>query len=202
VPLTGLQFPPIDISPEPPLLPQLTINDVLVIEGDAGTTNAIFTVTLIGGSNDVVTVDFFTTDGTAAAGSDYAAASGTLTFNPGITTRTISIPVFGDTLGENDETFFVNLLNPGNAVIIRSQGTGTIYNDDCRTSLSAAVYTGVTINGCVNKLYQIEASPTAAPGSWVALTTLTLLTSPYLWIDVASTNTGQRFYRVILLPPP
>jgi len=199
--LTGLQPFTVDISPDPPLLPQLTINDVLVFEGDSGTTNAVFTVSLIGGSNTVVTVDFATSDGTANAGSDYAATSGTLVFNPGDSSQTIVVSVYGDTIPENDETYFVNLMNPTNAVVARNQGVGTIYNDDCRTSLSAATYTGVTINGCVNKPYRIEASPTGNPDSWTAVTNLVLPSSPYLWIDPDSINMAQRFYRAILLPP-
>jgi len=199
--LFGLQPFTIDISPEPPLLPQLTINDVLVFEGDSGTTNAVFTVSLIGGSNTVVTVDYATSDGTANAGSDYAATSGTLVFNPGDSSQTIVVSVYGDTIPENDETYFVNLMNPTNAVVARNQGVGTIYNDDCRTSLSAATYTGVTINGCVNKPYRIEASLTGNPDSWSAVTNLVLTSSPYLWIDPDSINMAQRFYRAILLPP-
>jgi hypothetical protein len=199
--MPGLQPFTVDISPEPPLLPQLTINDVLVFEGDSGTTNAVFTVSLIGGRHTVVTVDYATSDGTANAGSDYAATSGTVVFNPGDSSQTIVVSVYGDTIPENDETYFVNLMNPTNAVVARNQGVGTIYNDDCRTSLSAATYTGVTINGCVDKPYRIEASATGNPDSWTAVTNLVLPSSRYLWIDPDSINMTQRFYRAILLPP-
>src|SRR5437660_1579847 len=81
-------------------------------------------------------VDFATTDGTAKAGSDYVATSGTLTFNPGDTQKTVTVQVNGDTLNEPDETFFVTLTNPVNSTITRAQATGTIKNDDGPPSLS------------------------------------------------------------------
>src|SRR5262249_27480848 len=72
-----------------------------------------------------------TADGTATAGSgDYAAASGTLTFNPGETSKTVSVAVNGDTVTESNETFYVNLSGATNATVARPQGTGTILNAD------------------------------------------------------------------------
>ena len=59
-------------------------------------------------------------------GGDYQAASGTLTFAPGETTRSFSVVVSGDTQDEPTETFVVNLSNPSNATIAKRQGTGTI----------------------------------------------------------------------------
>jgi hypothetical protein len=112
------------------LLAGLSIDDVSVPEGDAGTTNAVFTVSLVSASATPVTVDFATADGTAAAPGDYVSASGTLTFAPGETTKTISISVNGDLLVEPDESFFVDLSNPVGATIADGQGQGTIVNDD------------------------------------------------------------------------
>src|SRR5258705_10255570 len=68
--------------------------------------------------------------GTAITPDDYASASGTLVFNPGQTTKTITVPVSGDTLNETDETFSVDLRNSTNAGIIDAQSQGTIMNDD------------------------------------------------------------------------
>jgi CSLREA domain-containing protein len=112
--------------------PSLSINDVSVAEGNSGTTNLIFTVTLSAASNLTVNVNYATADGTATtlADNDYQAASGMLSFNPGETTKTITVLVNGDQKFERDETFFVNLTNPVNATISRSQGVGTILNDD------------------------------------------------------------------------
>jgi len=100
------------------------------LEGNSGTTPFVFTVTLSAASASTVTVNYATADGTATAGSDYLATSGTLTFNPGVTTQPITVSVIGDTTVEPNETFFVNLSSPSNATIATGQGTGTIVNDD------------------------------------------------------------------------
>jgi Calx-beta domain len=112
--------------------PALRISDaVSVTEGDSGTVEAIFIVTLINPPTDeTVTVDYATADGSGTAGSDYQAASGTLTFAPGETSQTIIVLVNGDVLNEADETFFVNLSSPVNAVLSDGQGAATILNDD------------------------------------------------------------------------
>jgi hypothetical protein len=118
----------------------LSINDVTLSEGNSGTTTFTFTVTRVGGST--TTVDYATADDLATAGSDYTATSGTLTFNPGDTTRTISVAVTGDTVVEGDETFFVNLSNPSTgANISDGQGTGTIQNEDASLSIGDVTLT-------------------------------------------------------------
>jgi hypothetical protein len=122
----GLGTPP----PPPPSLPSLTINNVSATEGASGTKSFIFTVTLSAASSSTVTVPYATADGTATAGSDYQATSGTLSFAPGETQKTIAVTVYGDTTVEPDETFAVNLGTPTNAVLGTSQGVGTILNDD------------------------------------------------------------------------
>ncbi|MEM9923203.1 MAG: Calx-beta domain-containing protein [Cyanobacteria bacterium P01_D01_bin.50] len=108
----------------------ISISDVSLLEGDSGSQNFGFTVNLSRSSSETVTVDYSTADGTAIAGIDYTATSRTLTFNPGETSKTINVPVIGDTVDESNETFFVNLSNPINASISDSQGTGTIIDDD------------------------------------------------------------------------
>ena len=110
--------------------PTLSIDDVTVVEGDAGTVDAIFTVTLSAISGQEVTVDYATADGTATAGSDYVAGAGALTFIVGDTEETITVAVNGDLLDEPDETFLVNLANPANATLSDGLGQGTIRNDD------------------------------------------------------------------------
>ena len=110
--------------------PALSINDVTVTEGDAGTVDAVFTVTLSAVSGQAVTVNYATADGTATGGSDFISTSGTLTFVVGTTTRSITVVINGDLLEEIHETFLVNLQNPGNATIADGQGQGTIRNDD------------------------------------------------------------------------
>jgi len=112
------------------LAPSLSINDVSVAEGDSGTTPATFTVTLSAASGQTVTVNYATADNTAAAGSDYQSTSGTLTFNPGETSKPLTVLVNGDTTFEENETFFVSLTSPTNATLTDHQGQGTITNDD------------------------------------------------------------------------
>ncbi len=116
--------------------PSLSLRDATVTEGNSGTTTATFTVTLSPAATTAVTVNYATANGTATAGSDYVAASGTLTFSAGQTSKTIPVTVNGDTLGEPDETFVVNLSSPSGATILDAQGVGTIVNDDAVPNLS------------------------------------------------------------------
>jgi len=120
-------------TPAPPA-PTLAIDDVSVTEGDSGTVTAEFTVTRSGDLTQTATIDFATADGTATAGSDYAASLGTLTFDPGVETLTVAVTVNGDTDEESDETFFVNLTNAVGATITDAQGVGTILDDDGPTT--------------------------------------------------------------------
>jgi chitinase len=88
---------------------------------------ATFTVTLSSPSMQPVTVAFATADGSATHGTDYVAASGTLTFAPGQTQLTVTVSVLADPTNTTDETFFVGLQNPVNGFILGNGiGTGTI----------------------------------------------------------------------------
>ncbi|KFA09338.1 putative Ig domain-containing protein [Xanthomonas vasicola] len=118
--------------------PALSIDDVSVNEGNSGTTTATFTVSLSAASGQTVTVNYGTADGTATAGSDYVARSGTLSFAPGVTTQNVAITVNGDTAVEPNETFSVGLSGVSNATIARATGTGTILNDDAVVTISPA----------------------------------------------------------------
>jgi hypothetical protein len=112
------------------LLPAASVGDVSVAEGSAGTTPEGFTVTLSNPSAFTATVDWATADGSATDGSDYTAGSGTLTFDPGVTSQPVSVDVLGDTTFESDETFTVTLSNATGSTIGTATGTGTITNDD------------------------------------------------------------------------
>lgn len=117
-------------------LPSLSINDVTVVEGNAGTVNANFTVTLSAPSGQNVTVNYATADGSATAPGDYASLSGGLLFTAGTTALSISVFVNGDTIPEANETFFVNLSGATNATLADNQGVGTITNDDVPVTIS------------------------------------------------------------------
>ena len=121
--------------------PSMSVADVTVAEGNTGTTTATFTVTLSAASTRTITVGYATADDTASAGSDYEAASGTLVFTPGQTTRTVGVVVNGDTSNEPDERFSLNLSAPGNAVIADNQAFATITNDDGTLSIGDVIVT-------------------------------------------------------------
>jgi hypothetical protein len=110
--------------------PDLSISNASVTEGQSGTAIAPFTLTLSHASGLTVTVQYATADGTATAGTDYTASTGTITFPPGVVSRPLSITVLGDVLDEPDETFLVNLSSAVNATIADGQGVGTILDDD------------------------------------------------------------------------
>jgi Calx-beta domain len=116
--------------------PTLSVNDVSVAEGNAGTTTVTFTVSLSAASGKTVAVDWATAAGTATAGVDYVTASGSRTIAAGATTATIAVTVNGDLTDEANETFTVGLSNPGNATIADASGTGTITDDDAAPTLS------------------------------------------------------------------
>lgn len=128
------------------LLPVITIGDAIVSEGNTGTTNATFTLTLSAPSGLSASVFYNTANGTAIAPADYTSVSSSVTFNVGETNKTIVVSVKGDTTNEPNEIFYVYLSSSGNATIGDSQGLGTILNDDLLPTvrLAAAVLIGET----------------------------------------------------------
>ncbi|MFM7071034.1 MAG: Calx-beta domain-containing protein, partial [Planctomycetota bacterium] len=118
------------LNDAPPSPPSLGVNDVRVVEGQSGSTLATFTISLSASSTQSVTVSYATIAGSAAAGSDFTASSGQLSFAPGELTRTLSVPVLGDTTDESDESFSLALSSAVNATIADATGVGTITDDD------------------------------------------------------------------------
>jgi subtilisin family serine protease len=109
----------------------LSIADVMLLEGNSGTRQATFTVSLSQAIPAPVTFDIATADGTATAGSDYLASSLVgQTIAAGTTSKTFSVTLNGDTSIEDQETFLVNVSNVAGATVLRGQAVGTIYNDD------------------------------------------------------------------------
>jgi hypothetical protein len=108
-----------------------TIADVSIVEGTGGSAAMVFTVILASAMVATTTVDYAPSDGSALAGSDYTATSGTLTFNAGITSRTFTVPINGDADFEGTETFLVTLSNAtGGAGIRDATAEGSIRDDD------------------------------------------------------------------------
>lgn len=108
----------------------VSINDVSQPEGNSGTTNAAFTVSLSGPALGGETVRVDTAPGTATAGSDYTTFGNTITFAAGETSRVINVSILGDTSPEPNETYTVNLSKANGLVIGDGSGAGTIVNDD------------------------------------------------------------------------
>lgn len=151
---------------------QLTIADLSVTEGDSGTTDAVFTVTLAPASSQSVTVNYATDGGTAVANDDFDTTGGLLTFDPGQTTQTITVAVNGDTDDEPDETFTVTLSSASNADIIDGTAIGTIIDDD---GLSSLTITDQTVdegdNGTITAIFTVSLSPATSDTVTVNYTT-------------------------------
>jgi len=111
-------------------LPQVLVFDTAVTEGNGAPTTATFEVRLNTPSGRTVSAPYATVNGTALAGLDYVETYGSLTFPPGVTNRTITVQILGDTQAEPTKTFGVNLSSAGNAIVGRSPGLGTILDDD------------------------------------------------------------------------
>jgi len=120
----------------------MAIANSSVFEGDSGTTNAVFTVTLSAASGAPVSVSWATANGSAKAGTDYTGATGSVNFPAGATSRTVTVAVHGDTALEINEVFYVDLSAPSGAALADARAVGTIRNDDGPGTLnfSAASY--------------------------------------------------------------
>ncbi len=122
----GGSTPPVSAAP-----PRVSIAPASATEGNASGGLLAFEVVLDRASGETTSVDFSTRDGTAAAGRDYVAQTGTVQFAPGETRRVISVPIVGDGLLEGDETFAVELANTsGNAQLGSASATGTVLDDE------------------------------------------------------------------------
>ena len=127
--------------------PTVFVPAVSVPEGNAYTNAATFTFTLTAASVESISVDFFTTDGTALAGADYTGTNGTITFDPGVTNRTLTVAITSDILPEPDKVFYLNLTNVVNASLAATPIAATILNDD----------------GVAGMVEHFELSPVATP---------------------------------------
>jgi chitinase len=116
--------------------PSVSVGDLTVTEGSGGTRTALVDVSLSAASNKAVAVSFRTENGSALAGADYQAVSGTLTFAPGQTRKTVAVLVFGDRTVEANETFAVRLLSTSRGKIADAFGTVTVVDDEPRVSIS------------------------------------------------------------------
>ena len=130
--ITNDDFPIINLSP-----------DQKILEGETNPQNVTYTVTLSTSSTQTITVNYATADGTATAGLDYTSTNGTLTFAPGITTRTINIPILNDNLNEADETFTLTLTSPTNVNLGTKTSATTTITDTLTSSVTTTLPAGV-----------------------------------------------------------
>ncbi len=153
-------------------MPRLSITANPYTEGNSGIGNASIIVSLSAASSQTITVNYTATDGSAQVGSDYQAQSGILTFAPGQTSQSISLPVLGDTTVEPDETVQISLSNPANAQLPANPTASVMIRNDDWPVISAASTT------------QAEGDR----GASYATVSLTLDQAPYLPVTLAYTT--------------
>jgi hypothetical protein len=151
--------------------PTLSIGDVSVAEGSSGSTSVSFVVSLSQAASSTVSVGYATANGTATAGSDYTATSGTLSFTAGETSKVVTVPVLGDTTIEANETFTVNLSGASGATIADSQSVGTILNDDSPRLSIADLTVAEGQSGTTTATFVVTLSPASPSPASVTYTT-------------------------------
>src|SRR5262249_28052386 len=152
------------------VVPSMSIAGVAKSEGNSGTTAFGFAVTLSKASTLATSVAWTTVDGTASAGTDYVASSGTLTIPAGSTSATITVMVVGDALYESSETLTVQLSGAVNASIGTATAVGIITNDDTAPTLSIGNVVKAEGNGgttvFVFPIALSKATGTVTTGRW------------------------------------
>jgi large repetitive protein len=139
--------------------PSLSIDDISFVEGNAGRSNALFTVTLSRPSDRLVTVRYVTVRDTATSRRDFKPRRGTVRIPAGETRATIAVPIVGETLSEEDEQFAVRLSRSVNAVIADDQGICTIVDDDAFPEITISDAAGVEADaGARNFIFAVQLS--------------------------------------------
>jgi Calx-beta domain-containing protein len=191
------------LDDDPP--PIVSVRDVSDWEGDSGTHPMVFEATLSAPSGNILSVRYATSNLTAVAGIDYVFALGLLTFQPGVTTQSFAVDIFGDTKIGPNRKFLVNLFNP-TLVTLGANGIGTILDDDFRTTALSLTTAGMRFSfpSSPNARYRVEWTDNlSAPTTWRPLDGFQSLTASGATTDVldpGAASDSQRFYRVLLLP--
>jgi Tol biopolymer transport system component len=131
-------------TPLPPgiVLPEVSIGNASIVEGNTGTRQIRFTVSLSHPWVGATSVTYATASGTATSGTDFTAKSGIATIPAGVTSAMVVVPVKGDRTAEGNETFTVKLRDPQGVVIRRGTGTATVTNDDPKSGANVRVSIG------------------------------------------------------------
>ncbi len=140
-------------------LPLLHVSNIAATEGNTGTNNAAVPVWLEGPVGHTLSLDYASTNGTAANGLDYLEVSGTVLFPPDVTTQYIQVPIIGDIIDEPNETVTLLLSNATNAVLAQAQAMLTVTDDDPLPVVSIADTSVVEGNsGLTNAVFQVTLS--------------------------------------------
>jgi hypothetical protein len=161
--------------------PAVSVTGASQPEGNASSTLS-FSVTLAKASKLKVTVAYATADDSATQGTDYTAASGTLTFAPGETTKAVAVTVLGDTAVEPDETFSLTLSNPVNATLGTASATASLTNDDVAKAKPGHYHGQIAAGGILD--FDVGADST---------TVTNLIMRPYLTCNPSS---GSGLYQI------
>ncbi len=148
--------------------PTISIGDASIVEGNSGTSNAVFTVTMSAPSATPTPVSYETADGSATAGSDYIAKKGKVSIPAGGVSAKISIAVKGDTTPEDTQTFSVKLTDTGSSGIgtDRDHATGRILDDDNGPLTGASIGDASVIEGDTGqKTVSLPVTLSASQGS-------------------------------------
>jgi CshA-type fibril repeat protein/VCBS repeat-containing protein len=175
----------------------ISISDVTLAEGNSGTTSYTFTVSLSAASDQIVSVDYATSDGTATvADLDYTALAGSLTFAPGETSKTITVLVNGDKKTEANEAFILGLSNlqaNGNNILTGNlTATGTITNDDSTPAVVNITKTGSEDNDILFAATDFTSAFADADGdALVSIQVNTLPANGVLFLNSSAINIGD-----------
>jgi uncharacterized repeat protein (TIGR01451 family) len=170
-------------------VPSFSINDITQPEGTGANQSVTFTVTMSAPSGLAASVNYATLTGTATSPADFTGSAGILVFTPGETSRTITIPITGDSQQENDELFYVDLSSPTESSISDSRGIATLLNDDAAPSISVADSSITEGTGSVVQM-NFTVILSVASGLPVKVNYATLLGSAVSPVDFSNTS-GQ-----------
>jgi hypothetical protein len=180
----------------------ITVADASLVERDSGTSNMIFTLTMAQTSAVPITVSYVTASETALSGIDFTGRTNAVTFNAGVRTQSVTVPIIGDLLLELDETFTLSF--SGTPMLTRMSAHGTIIDNDLTNAEPKLISVGRTNNTftlrwpiMTGRVYRVEYKNSLNETQWQLLPqVINGNNTIYTFMDNTITNVPQRFYRV------
>jgi hypothetical protein len=180
----------------------ITVADASLVERDSGTSNMTFTLTMAQTSAVPVTVSYVTASETALSGVDFTGRTNSVTFNAGVRTQSVTVPIVGDLLLELDETFALSF--SGTPMLTRMLARGTIIDNDLTNAEPKLISVGRTNNTftlrwpiMTGRTYRVEYKNSLSETQWQLLPqVINGNNTIYTFMDNTITNVPQRFYRV------